>query len=72
MPDVNYLINRLCEMRLITRISNPTNISVPKYRCDASSDFVRDIANSLGIDIAYFLDGNAHELVSKLQLIKLK
>uniref|UniRef100_A0AC34G285 Origin recognition complex subunit 5 C-terminal domain-containing protein n=1 Tax=Panagrolaimus sp. ES5 TaxID=591445 RepID=A0AC34G285_9BILA len=70
MPDVNYLINRLCEMRFITRISNPTNISLPKYRCDASSDFVRDIANSVGIDIANYLDGNLHDLVSKLQLVK--
>uniref|UniRef100_A0A914NY39 Origin recognition complex subunit 5 C-terminal domain-containing protein n=1 Tax=Panagrolaimus davidi TaxID=227884 RepID=A0A914NY39_9BILA len=72
MPDVNYLINRLCEMRFITRISNPTNISLPKYRCDASSDFVRDIAKSIGIEIVDFLDGNTADLVNKLQLIKLK
>jgi hypothetical protein len=72
MPDVNYLINRLCEMRFITRVSNPTNISLPKYRCDASSDFVRDIAKSIGIEIVDFLDGNTADLVNKLQLINLK
>ena len=71
IPDVEYLINRLCEMRLLTRISNTNNISAPKFRCDASSDFVRHIANTLEIQLVDYLDGNSQDLVNKLQLITL-
>uniref|UniRef100_A0A914CJE1 Origin recognition complex subunit 5 C-terminal domain-containing protein n=1 Tax=Acrobeloides nanus TaxID=290746 RepID=A0A914CJE1_9BILA len=47
--DINGQISQLCHLGLISRVSAPANLDLPKFRCDASLEFANEIARSLDI-----------------------
>uniref|UniRef100_A0A7E4ZUG8 Origin recognition complex subunit 5 n=1 Tax=Panagrellus redivivus TaxID=6233 RepID=A0A7E4ZUG8_PANRE len=71
IPDIQSLINQLCSTKLIVRTSSDVNLQKPKYRCEASYDRVVQVARSLDINLADFLESDPSTLTAAMPLISL-
>ena len=67
-PSFDILINNLVDMRLLTRITAPQNLSSMKFRCNATLEMANLAAKEIGLHngLADFLDEDPSNLVSKL------
>uniref|UniRef100_A0AC34QHD0 Origin recognition complex subunit 5 C-terminal domain-containing protein n=1 Tax=Panagrolaimus sp. JU765 TaxID=591449 RepID=A0AC34QHD0_9BILA len=72
-PPFDVIINLLIDMQLLARISHPSNINLPKFRCEASLEFVNEVAKKVGIKngMLDFLDEDPFDLGSKLANLKI-